>query len=97
MRNRKVYDFICPEVCIFAIHKPCETAALYACFRLVGHTPAAVSVSVFAHHFSAGAFMLSSQSFQAAVFHQIFKILKLVEIAGYAVIVANTAQLRVVR
>jgi len=41
--------------------------------------------------------MLSSESFQAAVFHQIFKILKLVEIAGYAVIVANTAQLRVVR
>ena len=97
MRDCKVYNFICPEVCIFAIHKPCEAAALYACFCLVGHTPAAVSITVFAHHFSAGALMLSSESFQAAVFHQIFKILKLVEIAGYAVIVANTTQLRVVR
>ena len=56
---------------------------LYACFCLVGHTPAAVSITVFAHHFSAGALMLSSESFQAAVFHQIFKILKLVEIADF--------------
>ena len=72
---------------------------LYLTTQLIelGIPPAAVSITVFAHHFSAGALMLSSESFQAAVFHQIFKILKLVEIAGYAVIVANTAQLRVVR
>ena len=63
---------------------------------LIRNAPVTLTVSVFPLDFGNLALVLSSQSFQTALFHQVGKIMQCIEIARHAIVIADTAKFCVI-